>query len=105
MFGRFLGLGSFDSPKELLAHKQAYLPITFGGVRSISTSTIALIAYLGSWALIALIITIRFMVDQHPFFFKTLTRVDNNTFPLQHHFKVACDLLPPPTHACFPAFE
>jgi hypothetical protein len=45
------------------------------------------------------------MVDQHPFLFEVLARVDNNTFPFQQHLKAACDLLPPPTYACLPPFE
>jgi hypothetical protein len=71
----------------------------------ISTSTIALTTYLGSWVLIALVIIIKFMVDHHPFHFKALTRVDNNTFPFQQHFKTTCELQPPLAHACFLPFE
>jgi hypothetical protein len=81
MFGCLLGIGSFDGPKSPLACKQTSLPITFRGVQFISTSIIAPIAYLRSWALVALVITARFMVDQHPFLLEALTRLDNNTFP------------------------
>jgi hypothetical protein len=45
------------------------------------------------------------MVDQRPFLLEALARVDNNTFPFQQHFKVACDLLPPSTCVCLPSFE
>jgi hypothetical protein len=45
------------------------------------------------------------MVGQRPFFLEALTLVDNNTFPLQQHLKVACDLLPPLAHVCLPPFE
>jgi hypothetical protein len=41
------------------------------------TSTIIPTIYLGSWALVASIITTRFMVDQHPFFFEALSRINN----------------------------
>jgi hypothetical protein len=105
MFGYLLGLGSFDSLERPLAHKQASLPITFSGFGLILTSTISPIAYLGSWALVTLVIATKFMVDQHPFFLETLARVYNNTFPFQQHLNVACDLLPPPVHACLPSFE
>jgi hypothetical protein len=44
------------------------------------------------------------MVDQHPFL-EDLICVDNNTFLFQQHFKAACDLLSPLTHACFLSFE
>jgi hypothetical protein len=45
------------------------------------------------------------MVDQRPFFFETLTQVDNDTFPFQQHLKVTCDLLPPLAPMCFLPFE
>jgi hypothetical protein len=45
------------------------------------------------------------MVDQRPFFFEALTRVDNNTFPFQQHLKATCDLLPPPARMCLLPFE
>ncbi len=73
MFGRLLGLGSFDNPKGPLAHKQASFPITFGDVEFILTSTITSITYLGNWALIVLVIVARFMVDQCFFIFEALT--------------------------------
>jgi hypothetical protein len=105
MFRHLLGPRSFDSLEGPLICEQASLPITFGGVGLLSTSTITLIVYLGSWALVASIIIVRFIVDQHPFLFKALAQIGNNTFPFQQHFKVAFDLLPPPTHACFLPFE
>jgi hypothetical protein len=63
MFGCLLGPRSLDSLEGLLARQQASFPIIFGGVRLISTSTITLTTYLGSWALVILIIVVRFMVD------------------------------------------
>jgi len=105
MFERLLGPRSFNSPKGPLAHKQACFPITFGGIELISTSTIAPTTYLRNWALIALVIVVRFMVDRHPFLVEASTQINNNTFLFQQHFKATCDLLPPPTHACFPPFQ
>jgi hypothetical protein len=55
-------------------------------------ATIAPTTYLRNWALVASIITTRFMVDQHPSLF-------------QQHFKVACDLIPPLARTCFLLFE
>ncbi len=81
VFGCLLGLGSFDSLKRPLIHKQNSLPITFNGVGLILTSTITPVVYLGSWALVVLVKVTRFMVDQHPFLFEALTWIDNNTFP------------------------
>ncbi len=105
MFGCFLGLRSFDSLKGLLICNQVSFPINFNGVRFILTSTIAPTTYLGSWALIVLIIIIRFMVDQRPFLLGTLAWIDNNTFPVQHHLKATCDFLPPLAHVCFLLFK
>jgi hypothetical protein len=48
-------------------------PITFGGVKLISTSTITPTTYLKSWALVVLIIIARFMIDQCPFLLEALT--------------------------------
>jgi hypothetical protein len=70
MFGRLLGLRSFDNIEGPLARKQASFPITFGGIMLIPTTTITLTIYLKSWASI---IAIKFMVDQHPFLLKTIT--------------------------------
>jgi hypothetical protein len=75
-----LDLGSFDNPKGRLAHKQVSISITFCDIELIPTATIAPTAYLRSWALVASIITTRFMVDQCPFLLEALTRVNNNTF-------------------------
>ncbi len=79
MFGHLFGLRSFHSPKGFLACKQASLSITFNGIGLILTSTIAPIAYLRNWALITVVIVIRFMVDQCPFLLEVLTQIDNNT--------------------------
>jgi hypothetical protein len=69
------------------------------------TSTIAPTTYLRNWAFVILVIVARFMVDQHHFFLKALTQINNNTFPFQQHLKAACDRLPPLTYACLPPFE
>jgi len=81
MFGCLLDPRSFDSPKEPLAHKQTSLPITFITIKLILTSNIAPTTYLKNWALVVLVITIRFMVDQRPFFLEALARINNNSFP------------------------
>jgi hypothetical protein len=72
VFGPLLGLGSFDNLEGPLAHKQASLRIIFKGIELILTSIIAPIVYLRNWALVALIIVVRFMVDQWLFFLEAL---------------------------------
>jgi hypothetical protein len=94
MLGCFLGPRSFDNFKGLLACKQAFLPITFSGIGLIFTTTITLTTYLRSWVFVVSIITTKFMVNQHPFLFEALTRIDNNTskwlaiFYRSHHVHV-----------------
>jgi hypothetical protein len=105
VFGRLLCPRSFDNSKRPLAHKKTFLSITFDGIGFMLTATIAPSTYLGNWALVTSIIATRFMVDQCHFLLEALTRVDNNTFPFQQHFKMACDLLLPLIHTCFPSFE
>jgi hypothetical protein len=105
MFMHLLGPKSFDNPKGPLAHKQTFLLITFNGIGLISTTIIALVAYLGSWALVASIIIAKLMVHQHPFLLETLARVDNNTFLFQQHLKATCNLLLSLVRACLPLFE
>ncbi len=75
MFGCLLSLRPFDSLEGPLVRKQVSLPITFSGIEFILTSTITPTTYLGNWALITLVIAIRFMVDQRHFIFKALTSV------------------------------
>jgi hypothetical protein len=72
VFRHFLGLGSFNNSKGFLVHKQASPPIIFGGIGFILTTTIAIVTYLGSWAFVASIIVVRFMVNQRPFLHKAL---------------------------------
>ncbi len=105
IFGCLLGPRSFDSLEKPLVRKQTSLPIIFNGIKFISTFNIAPTTYFKSWALVASIIAIKFMVDQHHFLLEVLTQVNNNSFPFQQHLKVTCDLLPPPTCACFLPFE
>jgi predicted secreted protein len=73
VFGRLLGPWSFNNLKRSLACKQNSLPITFGGVKVISTSTIISTAYFGKWALVTSIIVVRIMVDQCLFLLEALT--------------------------------
>jgi hypothetical protein len=60
-----LGPRSFDSLEIPLVHKHAFLPITFGGIELISTTTIATTIYLRNF--VTSIIVVRFVVNQCPF--------------------------------------
>jgi hypothetical protein len=105
VFGHLLGPRSSNSLIGPLIRKQIYLPIAFNGIGFISTTTIALTTYLMSWALVTLIIVVRFMVDQHPFLFDALTQVDNDTFFFQQHLKATCDFLSPSICMCLTLFD
>jgi hypothetical protein len=72
MFRHLLSPRSFNSLEGLLVHNQVSFLITFDGVRFILIATIALVIYLVSWAFIDLIISVKFMADQHPLFLQTL---------------------------------
>ncbi len=98
MFGRLLDARSFNSWKGPLAYKQAFLPIAFGNIGFILTTTITPTTYLRNWAFIISIIASRFMIDQCLFFLEALTWVNNNTskrLAISHH----------PQHTCFFPFE
>ncbi len=105
MFGCLSDQGSFNNFERFLAHKQTFFPITLSNFEFVSTSTTTPTTYLGSRAVVVFIITIKYMVDQHPFLLETLAQVNNNTFIFQQHFKAASDLLSLPTHTCILSFE
>jgi hypothetical protein len=65
-------------------HKQTILPITFNGIRLIPMATIAPTTYSRNWPFVISIIVARFMVDQRPFLFEAVAKIDNNTFLFQH---------------------
>jgi hypothetical protein len=68
IFERFLGSGSLECLKAFLIYQQVPLPIFSGVVGLISLKVIAPTAYVGSWALIVLIISSKFLLDSRSFF-------------------------------------
>jgi hypothetical protein len=105
VFGRLLRPGSFDSLEGPLAHKQAFLPITFGNISFIPTTNITQVTYLRSWAFVASIIIVRFMVDQGFFLAWSLNTSWQQHLPfpiaLQSHLRFSTTL----TRTCFLPFE
>jgi hypothetical protein len=73
VFKRLLGLGSLECPKAPFVHQYVVLPIYNDGIRLISLEVIVPIAYLGSWALIALVITFKFLLDFCPFLLEPIS--------------------------------
>ncbi len=62
-FLEIFGSSSLECPKAPLVCQQVALPISSEGVMLISSEIIALTAYLGSWPLIAPIITFRLLLN------------------------------------------
>jgi len=67
VFERLVGLGSLECLKAFLIHQQVVSPISSGGVRLIFLKVIALITYLGCWALFVLFISFMFFLDFCPY--------------------------------------
>ncbi len=67
IFGRLLRLGSLECSEAPLVCQQTFLPISKCGIGLVSMEVIALVMYLGSWGLIALIITSKFLQNNWPF--------------------------------------
>jgi hypothetical protein len=67
VFERLVGLGSLECLKAFLIHQQVVFPISSGGVRLIFLKVIALITYLGCWALFVLFISSMFFLDFCPY--------------------------------------
>jgi hypothetical protein len=55
---------------------------------------IALTPYLGSWALVAPIIAIKFLLNHHPFLLEAIDANDFSPFPYQNPFEVGTRVLP-----------
>jgi hypothetical protein len=72
VFKRFLGLDSLKCPNPLFVHQHVALPISSGGTRLISFKVIALVACLESWALVAFVITFRFLLNFCPFLLEVM---------------------------------
>jgi hypothetical protein len=63
IFERILGSTSLECPKAFLLHPHVALPISSEGIMLISLEVIVPTVYLGSWALVAFVITFRFVLD------------------------------------------
>jgi hypothetical protein len=67
VFKRLLSSSFLDCLEAPLVHWQISLLIFNGKISLISLETIVLMAYLGSWVLVAPIIAFRFLLDSCPF--------------------------------------
>lgn len=64
-FEKLLCMGSLECFQVPLVHRQVCFFISNGGLSFIFVKGIVLMAYLGNWALVALVIASRFMLDFH----------------------------------------
>ncbi len=87
IFERFLGPSSLECPKALLVRWQMAFPIFNGGIRLMSSKFIALVTYLGSWALVAFVITSRFLLHSRPFLLEGIGANNLRPFLFQTHLK------------------
>jgi hypothetical protein len=71
-FWEILGPKFLDCSQTPLVHRQAPLLISNGGIGLISTKVITLEAYLGSWALVASIIAIKFFLNYYLFLLEVI---------------------------------
>jgi hypothetical protein len=76
-----------ECPKALLVRWQMAFPIFNGGIRLMSSKFIALVTYLGSWALVAFVITSRFLLHSRPFLLEGIGANNLRPFLFQTHLK------------------
>ncbi len=89
VFERPLSLGSLKCLETLLVYWQMAFLISKGSVGLILLKVIALVAYLGSWALVAPIIASRFLFDFRPFLLEVIGASNSGPFSFQAHLKSA----------------
>jgi len=73
VFERLTGPCFFECPKALLVHW---------------------LAYLGSWALVAFINVLKFLLDSSPFLLEAIEASSSNSFPSQEHLKLFREFFP-----------
>jgi hypothetical protein len=66
-------------------HRHVTFPIFSGGIGLILIDSIVLVAFLGSWALVVLVITFKFLLDSWPFLLEASSL---GSFPIQAHLKL-----------------
>jgi hypothetical protein len=81
IFEKLLGSSSLECHEALLVHQYVVLPISNEGIRLISFEFIVLTIDLRSWALIALVIASRFLLDSHPFLLEAIGVKNSKPFP------------------------
>jgi len=94
IFKKFLGLDSLKCLKAFFVHQHVAFPISSEGIKLIFSKVNVLATYLESWALVALVIVFRFLLNFHPFLLEMIGV--NNLRPLlfQTHLKSCNSFFP-----------
>jgi hypothetical protein len=75
------------------------------GALLISSEVITLTTYLGNWALIAHVITSKFLLDSYMFLLKAMGASSLEPLPFQAHLRLARKLLTLGATTCVPPFK
>jgi hypothetical protein len=75
-------------------HRHVTLPISSGDIGLILVDIIVLVAFLGSWALVVLVITFRFLLDSYPFLLEAIGASNLGSFPFHVHLRLFEEFLP-----------
>ncbi len=82
---RLLGLGSLECFDTPLVCQQLVLFISYGVISLISSKVITLATYLGGWALIALVIASKFLLDFRMFLLEAISASNLGPLLFQAH--------------------
>jgi hypothetical protein len=93
-FWETFGFGLIGMPWGPFSLSTNGFPHFNGGIRLISLEVIAPATYLRSWALVALVITSRFLLNFHPFLLEVIGVSNSRPLPFPTHLKLTQKLLP-----------
>jgi len=102
---RLLGPSCFECLKPPLVHWEVMFPISRGSIGFILAKTIELMIFLGSWALVTLVITSRFLLDLHPFLLEAIGVSSSSSLPFQMHMRLSWKYFPPIAITCLSMLE
>jgi hypothetical protein len=105
IFYKHLGLCSLQCLHAFLVHWKVALPIFSGGIWPISLKLITQIAYMWSWALVAHVITSRFLLDFCPFLLKMIVVNNIRLLISLIHVRLVQKQFPLKVATCVPPFE
>jgi hypothetical protein len=81
VYEKVLGPSCFECLKAPLVHWEVMFPISSGSMGFISVKTIEPMIFLGSWALVTLDITFKFLLDLHSFLLEAIGASFSSSLP------------------------